>query len=207
MSRSGKRVQRRTAGATASSGGGEDSDAETDEIDGWGESADAADADAGGPNDAAGKRRHRYTRSRWNSLREEDWVTSWWRQQHQALLDAEAKLSGEKQAHEALRSIQKPTDAAEAEKLSGRIIAATASITKLEQEVAGKRWVLPFLDIVEEVQLVCFNAAMVERMWSVFGAQFKSCQGSTGPDEREHAAKARFNVMYNHARFHAAHMA
>ena len=44
-------------------------------------------------------------------------------------------------------------------------------------------------------------------MWSVFGAQFKSCQGSTGPDECEHAAKARFNVMYNHARFHAAHMA
>ena len=66
---------------------------------------------------------------------------------------------------------------------------------------------MPFLDVVEEVQLVCFNAAMVERMWSVFGAQFKGCQGKTGPEEREHAAKARFNLMYCHARFQEAHMA
>ena len=49
-------------------------------------------------------------------------------------------------------------------------------------------------------ELVGVNAAMVERMWSMFKAMFSGCQGKQGPEERERAAKARFNTMYSYAR-------
>jgi hypothetical protein len=54
-----------------------------------------------------------------------------------------------------------------------------------------------FVNVVEELSLVALNAAMVERMWSLFGAMFNSNQESQGPQEKERSAQARFNCLFS----------
>ena len=115
------------------------------------------------------RQRRRFQRGGWQYLKEEDWVTFWWRQR--------------------FREFEKAQERAKVA-MGNEKAAADKAATELA-------WVPVFVNVVEELSLVALNAAMVERMWSLFGAMFNSNQDNQGPEEKERCAQARFNCLFS----------